>query len=158
MAKTPKLLFVDTNIWLDFYRVRNDVALSLLDDLMKVSPSIIVTHQSAVEFKANRLVALREGFASLSSPPPIASPGFFSNAKAVAGIKSHLKEVEARVQKLRQQLLKAVARPTVSDPVFKTFQRIFRKQDGLVLGPSHRLAKRIRRAALDRFLRGYPPR
>jgi hypothetical protein len=29
----PKLLFVDTNIYLDFYRIRNEVKTSFLDHL-----------------------------------------------------------------------------------------------------------------------------
>ena len=37
MAKLKKLLFVDANIWLDFYRARNDAGLTLLGHVEAVS-------------------------------------------------------------------------------------------------------------------------
>jgi hypothetical protein len=40
-----KLLFVDTNIWLDFYRARTEAGLSLLEHLEAVAEHIIVTSQ-----------------------------------------------------------------------------------------------------------------
>ena len=40
-----KLLFVDTNIWLDFYRARNEINLEFLQELEKIEAKIIVTYQ-----------------------------------------------------------------------------------------------------------------
>ena len=39
------LLFVDANIWLDFYRVRNDTGLRLLEHTEALSEKLIVTYQ-----------------------------------------------------------------------------------------------------------------
>lgn len=68
MAGLPKLLFVDANIWLDFYRARTDAALALLRHLEKVSDRIIVTHQLEMEFKKNRQSAIAESLQELKSP------------------------------------------------------------------------------------------
>jgi predicted nucleic acid-binding protein len=51
MAGIPKLLFIDANILLDFYRARTDAALSLLKHLETISHKIIVTYQLEMEFK-----------------------------------------------------------------------------------------------------------
>ena len=39
----PNLLFVDANIWLDFYRVRNDTGLRLLEHTEDLANKLIVT-------------------------------------------------------------------------------------------------------------------
>lgn len=49
-----KLLFIDTNIWLDFYRARNEISLKLLKDIEKIADRLIVTYQLESEFKKNR--------------------------------------------------------------------------------------------------------
>lgn len=48
------LRFVDTNIWLDFYRARKDAGLALLAHAEAVADRIIVTYQLETEFKKNR--------------------------------------------------------------------------------------------------------
>src|SRR5262245_52728107 len=85
MCKIRKLLFVDTNIWLDFYRAQNETALSLLQQLEKNAKSIISTYQLEMEFK-NRQAAFLGGMNGLKAPAQIARPGFFSDAKAVAAL------------------------------------------------------------------------
>jgi hypothetical protein len=60
-----KLLFVDTNIWLDFYRARTEAGLALLKHLEKVADKVIVTYQLEMEFKKNRHAAMLEGMQDL---------------------------------------------------------------------------------------------
>jgi hypothetical protein len=78
-----KLLFIDTNVWLDFYRVRNEVGLSLLAHSEAVADRVIVTFQLESEFKKNRQVAILDGLKELKSLSAMARPGIFSDAKAV---------------------------------------------------------------------------
>ena len=54
----PNLLFVDTNIWLDFYRARNETGLRLLEHVEAVSEKLIVTYQLESEYKKNRQAAI----------------------------------------------------------------------------------------------------
>jgi hypothetical protein len=62
MAGLKKLLFVDTNIWLDFYRpAKTDAILKLLHHLEAVREHIVSTHQLEMEFKSNRQTVILEG-------------------------------------------------------------------------------------------------
>jgi predicted nucleic acid-binding protein len=42
--KQPELLFIDTNILLDFYRARSDAGVTLLEKLDALHPQIITTY------------------------------------------------------------------------------------------------------------------
>jgi hypothetical protein len=64
----PKYLFIDTNIYLDFYRIRNEVKTSFLDHLEGIKDSLIVTDQVEMEFKKNRQIAILEGMKELRAP------------------------------------------------------------------------------------------
>ena len=121
MSGIPKLLFVDANIWLDFYRARTEAALSLLRHLEAISGQIIVTYQLEMEVKKNRQNAIIEGLRDLKSLEPIKRPGLFSDAREFKKIQGILKAVDARVKKLRDRYNKALRNPTVHDPVFKIY-------------------------------------
>jgi hypothetical protein len=75
MAKVQQLLFIDTNIWLDFYRARNETGLALLEHAEAVAEKIIVTFQLESEFKRNRQTVILESMQELKSPGQIARPG-----------------------------------------------------------------------------------
>jgi PIN domain len=94
----------------------------------------------------------------LKSLQPIQRPGLFSDAKEVKKIRGSLKAADARVKKLRDRYNKALRYPTVHDPVFKICQRIFHKEDSLVLNRQDKKRHVIRRKAFRRFILGCPPR
>jgi hypothetical protein len=158
MAKLKKLLFVDTNIWLDFYRARNDAGLDLLKHVEGVSDCIIVTYQLESEFKKNRQIAILEGMGELKAPSQISRPGIFSDAKATQVLNRSLKEAEKRVKNLKARLIRALEDPAQHDPVYQGCQRIFHRTDDLVLTRDNPLRRTIRSRALRRFLHGCPPR
>ena len=57
------LIFVDTNIWLDFYRVRGKAAdLSLLKKIDEHRDSLISTSQVEMEFKKNRPAVILDSY------------------------------------------------------------------------------------------------
>jgi hypothetical protein len=157
-TKLQKLLFVDTNIWLDFYRARNETGLALLQHAESVAGKIIVTYQLESEFKRNRQAAILEGMQELKAPGQISRPGIFSDAKASAVLSRSIKEAEKRVKSLKVKLTKVLENPAVHDPVYKACQRIFHKNDSLVLTREDSLRHTIRRKAFRRFLHGCPPR
>src|SRR5690242_407510 len=125
MAKLQKLLFVDTNIWLDFYRARNDTGLSLLHRLESVANRVIVTFQLESEFKKNRQIAILEGMQELKAPSHVSRPGIFSDAKASKALSKSLKEAETRVKSLKARLMRVLDDPAANDPVYQACQRIF---------------------------------
>jgi hypothetical protein len=91
-----------------------------------------VTYQLETEVKTNRQNAI-EGLRDLKSLEQLQRPGFFPDAREFRKTRGDLKAAEARVKKLRKQYNKALRNPTVHDPVFKIYQRIFHKEDSLVL-------------------------
>lgn len=153
-----KLLFIDTNIWLDFYRARNETGLALLQHTEAVADKIIVTYQLESEFKKNRQTAILEGMQELKAPAQIARPGIFSDAKASTVLTKSIKEAEKRVKSLKAKLTKVLENPSAHDPVYQACQRIFHKVDALVLTRENAVRHTIRRRAFRRFLHGCPPR
>lgn len=158
MAGIKKLLFVDTNILLDFYRARSDAGLALLEHLDQIADKIIVTFQLEMEFKKNRQAAMLEGIQELKAPPALSRPGLLSDAKDVKVLQKSQKDANARLKKLKARFIRALKDPAVHDPVYKVCQRIFHKQDQLVLTRNDSVRHTIRRKALKRFLLGCPPR
>lgn len=158
MSTVKKLLFVDTNIWLDFYRARTDAGLSLLRHLDQIAVHMIVTFQLEMEVKKNRQAAMSEGMQELKLAPTLSRPGLFSDAKAVKAIQKAHKDSEARIRKLRTRFMNALKDPAAHDPVYQVYQRIFHKNDDLVLTLEDPARHQIRRRAMTRFMLGCPPR
>lgn len=164
MPGIKKLLFVDANIWLDFYRPRqSDVALELLKQLEGLADKIIVTHVLEMEYKKNRQAAILLGLNELKSPAKLTTLGIFSEAQAARMIERDRLAIEKRIGRLRDKLRRALVNPAQHDPVYKTCQRIFGRDSELVLGVDderrmRRLRRVIREKATRRFLLGCPPR
>lgn len=158
MAKLRKLLFIDTNIWLDFYRGRNEAALGLLQKVEAIEDGVIVTYQLEQEFKKNRQAAILEGMQELKAPAQVARPGIFSDAKASKSLNRSVKDAANRVKALRTRLTKALADPAQHDPVYQACQRIFHRPSDIVLTRENPYRHVVRRRAYRRFLHGCPPR
>jgi PIN domain len=154
----PNLLFIDANIWLDFYRVRNDTGLRLLTHTEALADRLIVSYQLESEYKRNRQAALFEGMQELKAPQQIPRPGIFSDATAAKIMARNVKEAEKRVKKLRDRVVKALRDPASQDPVYQACQRLFQKTDDLTLHRDNPIRRVIRRRAFRRFLHGCPPR
>jgi len=57
------LIFIDTNVFLDFYRIRNsDVSIKLLDEILKHKDAVIITTQIEMEFKKNRQIVFGQTY------------------------------------------------------------------------------------------------
>lgn len=158
MADKSKLLFIDTNILLDFYRCRNDAAISLLKHLDSIRDKIIMTYQVEMEFKKHRQNAILESFRLLKPPEQITRPGLFSDAKSFKAIQKNIKQAEERVKTLKSRLKKVFHNPTTQDEVYKVVQRLFTKEDDISLTRERKIRLTIRRRSWKRFLLGYPPR
>jgi len=154
----PNLLFIDTNVWLDFYRARTGTGLKLLEHTEAISDRIIVTYQLETEFKRNRQAAILEGMQELKAPQQMSQPGIFSDAKAIKAILKDQKQAERRVKDLKRRLVRVLENPGLHDPVYKVCQRVFHKSDDITLNRDNVLRYVIRRQAFRRFLHGAPPR
>jgi len=152
------LLFVDTNILLDFYRVRDKVRIEFLNQLEKVADNLICTYQVEMEFKKNRQAAIIEGSQNLKAPTNIPRPPILSDDRSYAALAKDLKKAASRVRALSDRLDRILEDPVRNDPVYKVMQRIFKKTNPLSLHRGTSTARAIRRLAWKRFILGYPPR
>lgn len=158
MAEHTKLLFIDTNILLDFYRCRTDAALSLLRHLDSIRGKIIMTYQVEMEFKKNRQAAILESLKELKAPANIPRPALFSDAKRFKDLQKSLKDAEEHLKHLKENLKGVFQKPESEDEVFKVTEALFRKTDDISLGRDKKTRFQIRRLAWKRFILGYPPR
>lgn len=153
------LLFIDTNVLLDFYRARNDVSLNLLRRIDENRDNIITTYQVEMEFKKNRQKAIFDALEDLRRVDARGSvPAYFKEAKAAASIVKSEKQIKAQLKRLRDRGKKLLAKPTTHDPVYKPIQRLFRASTHVNLSRTNPKRYTIRRLAWKRFILGYPPR
>ncbi|MPY88748.1 MAG: hypothetical protein GEU99_12570 [Luteitalea sp.] len=87
----------------------------------------------------------------LKAPARIPRPGIFSDAKATKVLNDSLKEAEKRVKDLKLRLTRALDKPATHDPVYQACQRIFHKNDDLVLTRENKVRHVIRRKAYGDF-------
>jgi len=152
-----KLLFVDTNVYLDFYRMQNEISLQFLRELKTLSGSLIVTCQVEMEFKKNRQVVILETLRNLQAPKHIPTVGILSEDVDFKALRTASKGLEKRVQELRAKLKQILQEPTANDQVYGTLGQIFSKNDELSLTEDSTQQKQIVESAHRRFVLGYPP-
>lgn len=157
--KNP-LVFIDTNILLDFYRARNEQGLALLQRLDSIRDRTITTDQVEMEFKKNRQRAIIETLTDLKLKDKIQAPAYLSRHKTVEAARKDLARAEERISRLKQTLQRALLNPTSNDPVYQVAQRIISKNNrcSLNLSRDNERLYPIRRLAYRRWLLGYPPR
>jgi hypothetical protein len=153
-----QFLFVDTNIWLDFYRTKTEAGAKLLQHLDKVRGSLIFTYQLEMEFKKNRQAAILEGYRALKKPDAVPQPGIFAKAHSARALKKNIESASRHVAELQDRLILALESPSVHDPVYKVFQRCCHDSSKLKLTRDSIEKRQIKRMAFRRFLIGCPPR
>ncbi len=158
MPRSKKLLFVDAHIWLDFYRATSDVGLGLLEYVEVISDSVIVTYQLESEVMRDRQSAIIAGMQGLTTQAQVAPPAILSDAQSTRALARNHRDAEKRVQALKLRLKRVLADPSKYDVIYQACQRIFHRDDPLVLTSDNPLRSRIRSRALRRLVHGCPPR
>jgi predicted nucleic acid-binding protein len=162
--KTPKLdalIFIDTNIYLDFYRIRkSDVSIKYLNEIETHKDIIITTSQVEMEYKKHRQNAIFEALGAVKkiSDPNTDLPAVVSDAKAVEMIKKSRKVIDEQQKKLKRRIESILTNPNRHDPVFKVLQSLFSNHSEINLNRQNKERYTIRKLALKRFILGYPPR
>ena len=155
------LIFVDTNILLDFYRVRTGgVGLQLLTLIEQHKDILITGRQIEMEYKKNRQRVVLESLAAQKTPDwsVLTSPAFLATAKPAEIIARSKKTITTQQGKLKSRIVSILNNPSSSDPVYKVLQRIFKNQSEYNLGRDKSIRFTIRNLAKKRFILGYPPR
>lgn len=159
--KLDALIFIDTNIYLDFYRIRkSDISLKYLEEIESIKDRLILTNQVEMEFKKNRQKVILESINEVNkiNPGNLSIPAILSDAKPAEMIKKAQKGIGAQQKKIRERIDKILAHPITQDKVFQTFQRIFKTESQFNLDRDNVKRFAIRKLALKRFGLGYPPR
>ncbi len=105
MAQQPALdtlLFVDTNVLLDFYRIRkSDISTKYLEQLEACKDRLIINSQIEMEYKKNRQKVILEALASFTTPDwgKLTAPALVSDLQAVKMIEKKKKELMAKKEK-----------------------------------------------------------
>ena len=149
--------FIDTNIYLDFYRTSNEARIPLLKKFEEVSDRIISTYQVQMEFLKNRQYELLKTVSEIKSPE-IQTPAVVSDGH----IQSSTKKIESESKKRQNYLNKRVKlmlnHPNSNDQVYQALDLVFSSPNDHVLKRCMHIRHQIKRLAWRRFILGYPPR
>jgi predicted nucleic acid-binding protein len=160
-TKLDAYIFIDTNILLDFYRIRRtDISMKYLEEIEKHKDLIICTSQVEMEYKKNRQSAILESISEVKkiNNVNLTVPAIVSDAKAVEMIKKSKKEIDSQQRKLKERIEKILKNPGVHDPVYKSLQKVFKHKSPINLNRENKQRFTVRRLAMKRFMLGYPPR
>lgn len=155
------LIFIDTNIFLDFYRIRGgDEKLSLLKRLNDHHKRIITTAQVEMEYKKNRQAVILESLNRFKTPDwsGLTPPAFLSDAQPAIAITKSKSDISSQQKKLKKRIEAILRNPSANDPVFKILQRLFKSESDSNLSREKKIRFKIRGLAWKRFILGYPPR
>ena len=153
------LVFIDTNIFLDFYRVRGqDTDLSILSHIDANHDKLLSTYQVEMEYKKNRQRVILESLQGLKANSTNSIPAFLRGSKPNQALANAESQLKSQTKKLRERTLRTLTSPALNDPVYKTSQRLFRATGGCHLSREKKVRYQIRELAQKRFILGYPPR
>ncbi len=157
-----KLIFIDTNIFLDFYRFRNsDISLKYLDIIDKHHDKIICSSQVEMEFKKHRTEEIIRTYNAITTPDwnSLSSPAILADSEPANIITKQKKEIAKQLKTLRKRIIKILENPATNDKVYQTLQRLFKdKTSDINLYRDNEAKHRLRKLAIKRFYLGYPPR
>jgi predicted nucleic acid-binding protein len=158
MSSRGPLVFIDTNIFLDFYRATGSADFKLLDRIKEIQGEIITSHQVEMEFQKNRQKILSASFEKLKIPPRPEIPGLFVGTTELEEFNAALEVVKKRLNVLQDKLSAAMKEPETNDPVYAVANNVFSFESDFNLTRAKPQRFKIRRLARGRFLLGYPPR
>ncbi len=155
------LIFIDTNIFLDFYRITGrDTKLSILN-LIDDNPERIITgRQVEMEYKKNRQGPILEAMRSLKQnrPAHLQPPAFLKEAQPSKMIAKNIDQIKEQTKRIQKRLERALDDPAQYDPIYQCLQRLFQANCDHHLTPAKGIQELIWSLAQKRFMLGYPPR
>lgn len=155
------LLFIDTNILLDFYRERkSDVSMKFLEQIEVCKDRLILDSQVEMEYKKNRQIVILESLGKFGTPDwgKLTTPALVSETQAAEMIKKSQKEITKQQKLISEKIQNILEKPGTHDEVYKVLQRIFKYKSSFNLNRESNCRFTIRRLARKRFCLGYPPR
>lgn len=155
------LVFIDTNIFLDLYRMGSGQgALRQLALLDQVQENIITSYQVEMEYKKHRqamIVETHNQLRGVSSENKNFS-ALLLDSQPVSVIKKDIANIERQQKKIKARMDRILLNPSANDPIYKGLQKLFKADTDLNLNRTKDCRDTIRRRAQKRFFLGYPPR
>ena len=159
-AKRPVKVFafIDTNIFLDFYRSQNETSLTLLKKLEGVKESVICTYQVEMEFLKNRQKAITDNISDKNLNIDSRLPAVMDDSNLSSILKKQKSELDKRKKELKKRIANIIKNPARYDRIYKSLEAIFSSENDHVLTRDMKIRHMIKRLARRRFILGYPPR
>lgn len=160
-ANIDALIFIDTNIFLDFYRIRkSDISTKYLEQIEACKDRLIIGSQVEMEYKKNRQEVIVESLNQFSKPDwaKLSPPALLANFQASKSIDKKKKEIEEQTKKVSDKIQKILSDPIHNDPVYQVLNRVFKSETPYNLTRENEERFKIRNLARKRFVLGYPPR
>jgi len=159
-AMTDTLMFVDTNILLDLYRLPKQSLREFLAALENASPHLIMNFHVEMEFKKNRQKVILSLFedAGLSAELETAVPPVLETEELRETVDSQLDELVALDRHLKREALQMLEAPSDHDPVYQCLNRLFHDPSPNHLSRSDDSFEKLLARARRRFSLSWPPR
>jgi hypothetical protein len=155
------LLFVDTNVLLDFYRIRKaDISIKYLEQLEACQDRLIIGSQVEMEYKKNRQPVIVESLKNFGTPDwaKLTGPALVADLQAMKMIEKKKKEIADQNGRVNEKIQNILSDPIHHDPVYQCLQRVFKHESPFNLSRERKERFTIRNLARKRFILGYPPR
>lgn len=156
-----RLIFIDTNIFLDFYRIRSrEAGMSILGKLERHRDALITSDQVVMEFKKNRQSALTETHRGLKTPDTacLALPPLLAESNVSKAIRKHRRGLETQTVRAKKRIEQVFASPNRYDPVYRALKRIAQPESSYHLSVDAPVFADVQSRAAERYQLGYPPR
>lgn len=157
---TDTLMFVDTNVLLDLYRLPKQSLREFLAALENASPHLIMSFHVEMEFKKNRQKVILSLFedAGLSAELETAVPPVLETQELRESVDSQLDELVALDRHFKREALQMLEAPSDHDPVYECLDRLFHHQGPHHLSRSDDSFEQLLARARRRFSLSWPPR
>jgi len=152
------LVFIDTNILLDFYRLGSESASRQLALLDKHKQSIITSEQIQMEYLKNRQKVIAESIKNFQKPSKTSVPEILADYQPAKSMAKCLDDAAGKFGGIKDKIEKILGDPIGHDSVYKALKRLFEYESPYNLRRPNGLRFRIRHLARKRFCLGYPPR
>lgn len=153
------LIFIDTNIYLDFYRAWDkSFELKMLKHIDKNHNKIISTDQVLMEYKKNRQKVIIDSLNAINKQAwkNLIFPSFMSSTQQTKAIKTKKKQIDSQIKKLNRRVINLLKHPITKDSIYQCLQRILKDDALYYLGRNNKLRYSLRHLAKKRFCLGYP--
>lgn len=152
------LVFVDTNILLDFYRLSGGSAARQLGALERHKNLLITSDQVRMEFLKNRQNVITASLREITKPLRPGRPSVLAEYEPARMLDKRIGEALTQHEKVKKKIERILRNPSRNDPVYQSLTRIFDHKGPYNLVRPDKTRLRVRRLAQKRFNLGYPPR